>query len=245
VSELTRLAALRLLLINPNTSVHITERLTASAQRALAPGAELCAMTALKGPRAVRFANEIPAATRNVIEMASQFGPEHDAVLIGISLDCGLDEARRLCAPRPVIGMTEAACLMACLHGPRFGLLTLGGAMAPLYEAHVAKLGLAQRLVAVAAPDSALAFDAAGDSLSGDLLDQLTRAGITLMEQGADSIVLAGAVLCGYGPALERRLGLPVLDGVICAVKLACARLAPLADEVGSMLATPQLNSAK
>lgn len=230
MSELIRSAAMRLLLINPNTSAHITERLTTSARRALAPDAELYAMTALEGPPAVRSANEIPAATRNVIEMTRQFGPEHDAVLIGISLDCGLDEARRLCTPRPVIGMTEAACLMACLHGPRFGLLTLGGSMANLYKEHVAKLGLAQRLVAVAAPDAPWAFDAAGDTLSGELLDQLSRAGTTLREQGADSVVLAGAVLCGYGPVLERRLGLPVLDGVVCAVKLACAQLAPLSN---------------
>lgn len=219
---------MRLLLINPNTSAHITARLAASARRALAPGAELFAMTAPEGPQAVRSANDIPAATRNVIEMARQFGPEYDTVLIGISLDCGLDETRRLCAPRPVIGMTEAACLMACLNGPRFGLLTLGGSMAPLYEAHVAHLGLTQRLAAVAAPDAPLAFDAAGDTLSGDLLDQLTRAGITLLEQGADSVVLAGAVLCGYGPALAQRLGQPVLDGAVCAVQLACAQLAPM-----------------
>jgi len=32
--------------------------------------------------------------------------------------------------------------------------------------------------------------------------------------------------LCGYAPALSSRLGLPVYDGVACAVQLVCARWA-------------------
>lgn len=228
MSEPARCGAMRLLLINPNTSAHITERLAASARRALPPGATLTALTADQGPQAVRSAEEVPAATRNVIHMAGQHGPGHDAVLIGISLDCGLEETRRQNAPQPVIGMTEAACLMACLHGPRFGLITLGATMAPLYQSHVERLGLAQRLVAVAAPNVPQAFNARADSVSADLLDQLTLAAQPMLAAGADSVVLAGAVLCGYGPALAQRIGRPVLDGMVCAVQLACARLTPL-----------------
>ena len=229
MSEPVGTRPMRLLLINPNTSAHITERLAASARSALPSGATLTALTAAEGPQAVRSAEDVPAATRNVIHMARQHGPSHDAVLIGISLDCGLDEVRRQNAPQPVIGMTEAACLMACLHGPRFGLITLGATMAPLYQAHVERLGLAQRLLAVAAPDVPQAFAATADSVSPELLDQLTLVAQPMLEAGADSVVLAGAVLCGYGPALTQRLGRPVLDGMVCAVQLAGARLAPLA----------------
>jgi allantoin racemase len=218
---------MRLLLINPNTSAHITERLAASARSALPPGATLTALTSAEGPRAVRSAEDVPAATRNVIHMARQHGPHHDAVLIGISLDCGLDEVRRQNALQPVIGMTEAACLMASLHGPRFGLLTLGATMAPLYQAHVERLGLAQQMVEVTAPDVPQAFNASADRVSDDLLEQLTLATQPMLEAGADSVVLAGAVLCGYGPALAQRLGRPVWDGMVCAVQVAGARLAP------------------
>jgi len=227
VSESARSGPVRLLLINPNTSVHITERLAATARRALPPGALLTALTATEGPQAVRSAEDVPTATRNVIDMAREHGPSYDAVLIGISLDCGLNEVRRQCAPQPVIGMTEAACLMACLHGPRFGVLTLGATMAPLYQAHVERLGLAQRLVAVAAPDVPQAFNAAAHTMSAELLDQLSIAAQPMLREGALSLVLAGAVLCGYGPALSHRLGRPVLDGMVCAVQLACARLSP------------------
>jgi allantoin racemase len=217
---------MRLLLINPNTSGHITQRMVASARRVLPVGATLTAITATEGPKAVRSPCDVAAATANVLRMSGQQGPVHDAVLLGISLDCGLDELRQMNASQPVLGMTEAACIMACLHGPRFGLLTLGAQMAPLYQAHVTRLGLGQRLAALAAPDAPDAFDASPDGVSPEMLDLLTQAARNTLEEGADSVVLAGAVLCGYGPALQVRLGRPVLDGVACAVLLASARLA-------------------
>lgn len=216
---------MRLLLINPNTSVHITERLAASARTMLPDGATLTALTATEGPRAVRSPADVRGAAERVVTMAREHGAQHDAVVVAISLDCGLAQARALCAPRPVIGMTEAACLLACLCGPRFGVLTLGRDMATLYRDHVSQLGLGQRLVGVAAPEAPAAFDTPADTVSPQLLDLLTEAAQPLLQNGADAIVLAGAVLCGYAPALQQRLGKPVLDGVACAVQLACARL--------------------
>lgn len=216
---------MRLLLINPNTSEAITERLAASARPLLGPADHLTALTASEGPRAVTQAAELPAAAERVRAMARQHGPAHDAVLIAISLDCGLAETRAALSPRPVIGMTEAACLMALLHGPRFGLLTVGPQLAPLYQAHVAALGLASRLAGVAAPALPQAYDAAAGTLDPGVTETLAAAAQELVAAGADSLVLAGAVLCGYAPALQARIGRPVLDGMACAVLLARARL--------------------
>lgn len=216
---------MRLLLINPNTSVHITERLAASARIQLPAGATLTSLTATKGPHAVRSPAEVQGAAERVVAMALEHAAKHDAVILGISLDCGLAQARTLCAPIPVIGMTEAACLLACLCGPSFGVLTLGREMASLYHDHVCELGLGRRLVGVAAPEALAAFDAPAESVSAQLLDLLTDAALPLLQNGADAVVLAGAVLCGYAPALQQRLGKPVLDGMACAVQLARARL--------------------
>lgn len=217
---------MQLLLINPNTSEAITERLAASARPLLGPADHLTALTASEGPRAVTQAAELPAAAERVRAMARQHGPAHDAVLIAISLDCGLAETRAALSPRPVIGMTEAACLMALLHGPRFGLLTLGPQLAPLYQAHVASLGLASRLAGLAAPELPQAYGAAAGTLDPAVTEALAAAAQGLVAAGADSLVLAGAVLCGYAPALKARVGRPVLDGMACAVLLARARLA-------------------
>ncbi|WP_137893430.1 aspartate/glutamate racemase family protein [Ramlibacter sp. 2FC] len=216
---------MQLLLINPNSSENITERLAASARPLLGPADHLTALTASEGPRAVTQSDQLPAAAEQVLAMARRHGPEHDAVLIAISLDCGLAETRAALSPRPVIGMTEAACLMALLHGPRFGLLTLGPQMAPLYEAHVASLGLASRLAGLAAPELPQAYGAPPGAPDPAVLEALAAAAQGLLAAGADSLVLAGAVLCGYAPALTARVGRPVLDGIACGVLLARARL--------------------
>ena len=216
--------AMRLLLLNPNTTEHITQRLATSARKVLPAGSTLTAITATQGPKAVRSAADVPAATENMLRMVDEQATGYDAVLIGISLDCGLWELRQRSVHQPIIGMTEAACLMACLHGPRFGILTLGTHMAPLYLEHIVQLGLSQRLVGVIAPEAHQAFDALPDQFSPEILNLLTQAARTSLAQGAQSIVLAGAVLTGYGHELEERLACPILDGMASAVLLASAR---------------------
>lgn len=210
----------RLLLVNPNTSTFITERLARSARAHLAAGTSLTALTATEGPAAVRSPAELSAAGERVLAMAQARQADHDAVIVGISLDCGLAATRAAWAPRPVMGMTEAACLMACRLGPGFALLTLGPSMADSYRDHVASLGLSQRLVGVGAPDAPEAFSAAPHEVLPSVLDALVGAAQPLHERGACCMVLAGAVLCGYAEALSQRLNLPVLDGVTCAVQL-------------------------
>lgn len=210
----------RLLLVNPNTSAHITERLARSARAHLPAGATLTALTATEGPTAVRSPAELAAAGERVLAMALAHQAQHDAAIVGISLDCGLTATRAAWAPRPVMGMTEAACLVACRAGDPFALLTLGPTMANSYRAHVASLGLGERLLGVAAPDVPEAFDAAPHEVLPSVLDALVKAALPLREAGARSFVLAGAVLCGYGPALSLRLQLAALDGVASAVQL-------------------------
>lgn len=210
----------RLLLVNPNTSAHITERLARSARAHLPAGATLTALTATEGPAAVRSPAELAASGERVLAIAQAHQADHDAAIVGISLDCGLAATRAAWAPRPVVGMTEAACHMACLSGQRFALLTLGSTMADSYHEHVASLGLSQRLLGVAAPDAPEAFSAAAHEVLPSVLDALAAAAQPLRDRGASSIVLAGAVLCGYAPALSLRLKLPVFDGVACAVEL-------------------------
>ena len=216
---------MRLLLVNPNTSRHITERLALSARAVLPPRAQLTALTADTGPAAVRSPEELEAAGERVLAMAWAHIDVVDAVLIGISLDCGLAATRAACAPRPVMGMTEAACLAALQLGPRLGVLTLGAAMASSYRDHVHSLGLGAALVGVAAPECAQAYAAEPGAVLPELVDSLAQAAQPLCEAGVDSLVLAGAVLCGYAPALQQRLGVPVLDGVASGVTLLSARL--------------------
>ena len=218
---------MRLLLVNPNASPHITARLAASARTALRPGDRLTAVNAdaHTGPAVVRDAAGLRQAEANALALAAAHAGGHDAIVLGISLDGAAPALRAAHPERPVVGMTEAALCTAALAGERIGLLTLGADLLPLYHARVAAIGLAGRVVAAEAPDLPAAFAAPATPPASDpapldagvvvvLADAVRR----LHARGAQSVVLAGAVLCGYAPVLGTATGVLCLDGVACAV---------------------------
>lgn len=210
---------MRLLLINPNTSTHITERLALSARRALDPQDTLTAVMAQGGPHVVQSAPELEQANANAHALVNRHATQHDAILLAISLDGVAVLLRERFPTMPIVGMTEAALLTACLRAERIGLLTLGTSMLPLYQDRVAQVGVCSRVVAYAAPEAPMAFGADASGAVPAVLDELVAACEQMRRAGAQIIVLAGAVLCGYAEALQSRCGLPVLDGVDCAVR--------------------------
>ncbi|MBL8348815.1 MAG: hypothetical protein JNL87_00745 [Burkholderiaceae bacterium] len=216
---------MRLLLVNPNSSVHITGRLAASARAALAAGDALTAVTARDGPRVVRDAEGLRQAEASALALAAAHATGHDAVVLGISLDGAAVVLRERHPALPVIGMTEAALLTAALQVERLGLLTLGQALLPLYRQRVAQIGLDARLAACEAPELDAAFAPGAPAVDPAVLGGLADAADRLRRAGAQAVVLAGAVLCGYAGALQARCGLPVFDGVACAVRQARLQL--------------------
>ncbi|WP_423460753.1 aspartate/glutamate racemase family protein [Ottowia sp. VDI28] len=217
---------MRLLLLNPNRSAWITERVAAPARSLLRAGEVLDTVTSATGPDAVTSADQLAAAALEVQTLAARHGRGYDAIILGISLDCGLHETRAARYPQPVIGMTEAACLAASLAGPKFGLLTIGSGMAASFQAHIRLLGLQDRFVGVAAPDCPEAFNAGSAQFSPGLIQRLDDGVQALVARGAHSVVLAGAVLCGCGPLLRARTGVPVWEGPACALGMARTLLA-------------------
>lgn len=209
---------MRLLLINPNTSVHITERLCASARAALAQGDCLHCVTASSGPDVVRSAAQLAQADANAMALAREHASGHDAIVLGISLDGASVRLREQHPGLAVVGMTEAALFAADRLATRIGLLTLGAPLLPLYRERVAQLGLAASVVAYEAPEAPLAFAAGAARVAPAMLDVLAPACARLRDAGAQALVLAGAVLCGYAEVLEARCGVPVFDGIAAAV---------------------------
>lgn len=212
---------MRLLLINPNRTAAITERVAQPARRMLAVEDVLDTVTSTTGPEVVRSPAQLEAASQEVQSLAARHGSGYDAIILGISLDCGLMETRRQQRGQWVIGMTEAACHAACIASARFGVLTVGSGMAGAYAEHVRALGLESRCIGVAAPDCPEAFVSPATAQVPEVLRVLTHSAFELRSRGADSIVLAGAVLCGYGAALAQVVSIPVWEGPACAVSMA------------------------
>jgi len=210
---------MRLLVANANTTEATTQLCAAAARAVAAPGTEVIPATPAFGPATISTRAENAIAGHALLQLLADHAGKVDAVILAVSHDTALEAARQL-MPCPVVGMTEAACLTACLLGARFGVLTLGNA-AP-YEELVARHGLSGRCAGVLglpiAPPEVLRDPAAAH-------DRLL-AGIAELGTRADSVILAGAVLAGMDRALQPRAGVPLLDGIACAVKLAEALVA-------------------
>ena len=222
---------MKLLIANANTTAAITELCAEAARAAAAPGTEIIPGTPRFGPAVIATRAENAVAAHGLLDLLAGHAGQVDAVVLAVSHDTALEGARQL-MPCPVVGMTEAACLTACLLGTRFGLVTFGnGAM---YEELVARHGLTTRCVGVegvdATPPEALA-DPEGVAAK-------VAAGIgRLAARGADSVVLGGAALAGMEPRLRDRVAVPLLEGIACAVRLAevLVRAAPRKPGGGSM----------
>lgn len=205
---------MRILVANANTTEAITEACVAAARQAASPGTAIIGATPAFGPRVISTRAENAIAAHALLDTLAAHAGSVDAAILAVSHDTALEAARQL-MPCPVIGMTEAACLTACMLGGRFAVLTLG--QAGPYEELVARHGLAARCAAVhgvpATPQDTLRDPERVQAM-------LVEAIATLAER-ADAVVLAGAVLAGMDRVLQPRASVPLLDGITCAVRLA------------------------
>ena len=113
---------MKLLLVNPNMTQAVTDRVVAEARRCARPGTDMQGVTATFGVAIVSTEAEVAIAAHAALDLLATHHAGHDAAIIAMSFDAGALAARRL-LPIPVLGITEAAIHTACLLGRRFGMI--------------------------------------------------------------------------------------------------------------------------
>lgn len=209
---------MRLLVVNANTSEIVTEKVAAQARASASPGTEVVAVTGTFGARVIGTRTEQAIGEHSTVALVAEHAPGCDAVVIAVSYDTGLRAARELLAV-PVVGMTEAGLLTACMLGGRIGIVTFGRRVRPLYDELVAGYGLASRVAGWRTLESTAAYQrGAHDALD----DELVRTANDLVERdGAETVLLTGAVMAGVPARLQARVPVPLVDGIDCAVRQA------------------------
>ncbi|MFC0384276.1 aspartate/glutamate racemase family protein [Muricoccus vinaceus] len=206
---------MRILLANANTTEAITERCAAAGRAVASPGTEIVPGTPRFGPAVISSGLENAIAAHGILDLLAEHAGSVDAVVLAVSLDTALEAARQL-MPCPVVGMTEAACLTACMLGNRFGLVTFGHTES--YRQLVERHGLSSRLSGLVGVD----FTPQRALSDPEAAVRAVAEGIAaLAAGGADSVVLGGAALAGMEPALRAASPVPLLDGIACAVRMA------------------------
>lgn len=209
---------MRILVLNPNTSVGITDRLMAAARGAAAPGTELVGKTAQRGFPYIATRAEAQVGGAVALEMLAECHTDYDAAIVAAFGDPGLFGAREL-FDLPVVGLAEAAMLTACMLGKRFAIVTFAQALGPWYRECVEMHGLTGRLAGIRMLDGAFGSVSDVQDEKEDLLVQLANAAVR--DDEADVVILAGAPLAGLADRVKDRIPVPVVDQMAAAVKQA------------------------
>ena len=206
---------MRILLINPNTSVDMTERIVAQAQLHVAPDTELVAVTAEFGCEVIASRASYAIAAHAALDVFAKHRSDVDAVVLACFGDPGLAALREI-ACVPVIGLLDSVLIEASRLERPFSIVTAGGIWVHMFEELV-------RLSAHAAMfRGVFALDTTGIKISRDpksAIVDLQAAVDAATASGSKAVVLGGAALAGLGSRLNSSAEL--IDPLTAAMELA------------------------
>lgn len=210
---------MRLLVINPNTTASMTEKIRRSAVAAAAPGTEVTAVNPDTGvPSIEGYYDEALCLPGLLQEARKGEAAGHHACVVACFDDPGIGACREIMTG-PVLGICEAAMHAAAMVATGFSVVTTLPRSVPIVEELVVRYGMERRCRAVrAAGIPVLALEEAGDNARRQVRDEVLRA---VAEDRAEAVILGCAGMADLTAWLTAETGVPVIDGVVAGVKFA------------------------
>lgn len=207
----------KLLIVNPNSTASMTAKIGEAAHRAARAGTEVLAVNDPQAPPSIQGFYDVAQCLPALLSQLEGHS-DVDAAIIACFDDTGLDAAR--CAiDVPVIGIGEAAFHVASMLSCKFSVVTTLRRSVPGIEANLMRYGLSARCGRVRASDvPVLALERRDPVMMKKITDEIERA---IDEDQAEAIVLGCAGMAELAAELSHQYGLPVIEGVSCAVALA------------------------
>jgi allantoin racemase len=211
---------MKILVVNPNSSEIVSEVIMRSARKKARPSTDLVLLTNPLGTKNIDCAfadymsshSHLKACLKKVREI------KPDAVVLAGFGNVGiiaLKEALEI----PVVSMSEATMAMACLMGHKFSTITMLNQFIPYQEDLVKLYGFKDKCASCRSININVEKAACErERTLAELKEEVLK---VVKEDKAEVIILACAGLCGYEDELSAMIGLPVLDPVVVAVKVA------------------------
>ena len=208
---------MKLLIVNPNSTASMTAKIGEAARQAARAGTEILAVNDAHVPASIQGFYDVALCLPGLLSQLESH-PDADAAIIACFDDTGLDAAR--CAMDvPVIGIGEAAFHVASLLSCKFSVVTTLRRSVPGIEANLVRYGLSARCARVRASDvPVLELERRNPVMLKRITDEIEHA---IKEDQAEAIVLGCAGMADLAQELQQHYGLPVIEGVSCAVALA------------------------
>ncbi|BFZ56326.1 hypothetical protein PYCC9005_003371 [Savitreella phatthalungensis] len=210
---------MRVLLVNPNTSTHITSGFAESLP--VYDGVEVVCLTAVDGCRSIESSVTSIRSAQSAYETLTSVHGDWCSAFDGVLVCCYshhplVDMLREADRAPPVVGIMQASLYAGLQVGRKVGVVTTAKRWEPLLEQGVMALGIMESRVAVKSTGLGVL------ELHGLPADEVARkvgeCAKELVDQaGCDVISLGCAGMTGLEKAVRMAVGdkVPVLDSVI------------------------------
>lgn len=207
-------------IINPNTTEAMTHSIKKCAMKYASPNTQIICESAPFGVESIECHVDACLAAPAVLQSIRKGDSEQkaDAYIIACFDDPALFAARELTA-KPVVGIAEAAIAIAKLISPSFSIISILDRSRIMNE-HLIEQNCAQKFCKSIRTTGWGVLDFEKNPFGG-LAALSAQAKLAVEEDGAEAILLGCAGLVDFAEDLRSQLGVPVIDGVMPAVKLA------------------------
>jgi len=204
---------MRILIINPNSDPGMTAAIQRSADNFVNGEFDVVCKLTPGAPEFIETYEDQIKAAPGMAQLIRENEERFDAFIVACHCDPNLDAMKEI-TRKPVVGIGEASMKIASMLGHRFSVVSTAKHSIPNKEALIRKYHLEGLLASVRAPRDEMAT-------ASDEEKYLQAAQSALEEDMAEVIVLGCAGMAGLDKRLEKELGAPVLDGVVCALIIA------------------------
>jgi allantoin racemase len=211
----------RIVVINPNSSVQVTEGIDAACRPLrIAGGPSIECITNPDGPPGIETQQHVDTVARHNATLIAA-NPDASAYVIACYSDPGLHACREV-TDKPVLGISESGILTALTLGQRFGVIAILNTSIPRHLRYIASLGLTDRL----AGERPVGLGVVELADEDKTFDRLIATGEALRDNDdADVLVMGCAGMAGYRDRLAEATGLPVVEPTQAAVAMAIGRV--------------------
>ena len=207
---------MNVLIINPNTTEAMTQKLAVLARSFLPASTSVSAVSGRFGPRYIASRATFAIAGHAALDAYAEHGANADCILLACYGDPGLDALREI-STKPVIGLIEAAAHEALVGDRRFSIVTGGVAWKTMLHESLLVRCLSANLSSIrtVAPDGGMIARDPDGALQViiDVCDHC------IAEDGAEAIILGGAGLIGLAERIAAIRPYPVICSVMAGLR--------------------------
>lgn len=209
---------MKIFVVNPNTTTSMTEKIDACARAVASPGTEILASNPPHGPVSIEGHYDEAIATPGLLGEIQRGEKEGaDAFVVACFDDPAIGACREL-ATGPVLGICEAAMHAASMIASNFSVVTTLPRAVPIIEELAMRYGMERRCRRVRAADMPVLALEEDPEARYQVLAEVSRA---VAEDHCEAVILGCAGMADLTEWLSHEAGVPVIDGVVVAVRMA------------------------